>query len=81
MENKNTTLEKLFNISELAEILGISYKSTRNKISARGLRKVTTRNGRSLYSKAHLESLQAKRKFTVIKCDGFYTFESKINKP
>jgi hypothetical protein len=79
MESKNTTPEKLYSILELAEILGISEKGTRNKLSARGLRKVKTRNGKSFYSKAHLESLQAKRKFTPIKTDGFYTFESKMN--
>jgi hypothetical protein len=79
MENKSTTPEKYYNITELSQILGICEKSTRNKISARGLRKSKTVNGRSLYSKAHLESLQAKRKFILNQSDGYYTFESKMN--
>lgn len=78
MANRNTTRGKLYNIDELSEELGISVKATRNKISTRGLRKVKSIEGRSLYSFAHLEALRAKKQVPK-RVNGFYIYESKIN--
>ena len=78
MGSKSITAEKLYSIEELSEILGVSVKTVRNKISSRGLRKVKSLNRLSLYSKAHLEALQVKKQRPLIK-DGYYIYESKIN--
>jgi len=78
MESKNTIAAKLYNIDELAEVLTISVKSVRNKLSSRGLRKVKSIDGRSLYSRAHLEALAVKKQVPKRK-EGFYIYESKIN--
>jgi len=79
MANKNITQGKLYNVDELAEHLGISIKSVRNNISTKKLRKVKSIDGRSLYSVAHLEALKAKKQVPK-RVNGFYIYESKINR-
>lgn len=78
MGSRSITAEKLYSIEELSEILGLSIKTVRNKISSRGLRKVKSLNRLSLYSKSHLEALQARKQRPLIK-DGYYIYQSKMN--
>jgi hypothetical protein len=68
------------NVDEIAEFLGISVKSVRNKLSARNLNKVKTLKGRSLYSYAQIELLT--KKVPIKKKpqpEVYYIYESKMN--
>lgn len=68
------------NVDEIAEHLGISVKSVRNKISIRGISKVKTVKGRSLYSIEQLYQI-SKPKPTKEKPqpEVYYIYESKMN--
>ena len=81
MGSKSTIRENLYNITQLAEILGIKEQSVRNKITRRGLTKVKSLDRWGLYSKDQIVLLQKiyTRKFTPKESEGFITYQSKMN--
>lgn len=89
-EQKKSNQDKidLFSLIEISEILGISLKSTKNKISILGIKKHRTINRNSFYTLEQV--LEIKNKTTRVKetikyyplktIETFYIYESKMNK-
>lgn len=64
----------LYNLNEIADILGVSYKTAQNKITKAGFSKVKTINKRAMYSEAQLNVLKQRKNEVV-----YEIYESKIN--
>jgi len=75
-------MNKLYNIDEIAEILGITKSAVRNRIFDKGIKKIKTVNGKAFFSEYQIEFINKYNhkyyplKTTVI----YYIYESKINK-
>lgn len=88
---KGPTYSKYYTILEMSEILGISEKSVRNKISKLKLSKRKTKDRRALYSDDQLETLQGLQTSKVLMYNNlldrynstpvvtYYIYESKMN--
>lgn len=80
-EQKKSNQDKidLFNLIEISEILGISLKSTRNRISILGIKKHRTINRNSFYTLEQVLDIKnklTKTKETIIKYYPLKTIET-----
>jgi hypothetical protein len=86
---------KYYTVEEIAFMLGISYKSTINKISSLGLKKskTTGNTGNALYTNEQLEKLRGDKRLHELTYEHlmhkrhsepivitYYIYESKMNK-
>jgi hypothetical protein len=68
------------NVDEIADFLGISVKSVRNKMSKRNIHKIKTFKGRSLYSYEQIQLLTKKVPAKKLpEPEIFYIYQSKMN--
>lgn len=72
---------KYYNLDQISEILGVSYKTARRRIYRNNIPKVKTKNKRALYSENCIELIGNKEiayypiKTTII----YHIYESKMN--
>lgn len=66
----------MYNVDQIAEELGISVKSVRNKISLAGLKKKSTIDRRAYYSRRQVDALHGAFKS---KKEVWFIYESKMN--
>lgn len=79
MESKNTIPERLYNLDEIAKILGVSYKTAQNKITKAGIKKTISKRGRSLYLESQVLRLTTQKYYPVKTTEVYYIYESKMN--
>lgn len=89
MESKNTTLENYYDLDEIAELLGLSYKAAQSRLIRAGITRAATRRqrnkkSRSLYKKSDVIKIIADNRLTNKKislepAEVYYIYESKIN--
>lgn len=84
MESKNITKDqRLYSLKDLSDILGVSVKSVRNRLSDKGLKRVKCEAGKALFSDSHLDVLRLVKfregKPRKNKTEVYYIYQSKIN--
>ena len=80
-------VENMYDLISISKILGISLKSTRNKISVLGIKKTRTFNRNSFYTIEQVLEMKNKdvKSKAIIKyyplktIETFYIYESKMN--
>lgn len=89
MESRNITPENYYDLDEIAELLGLSYKATQSRLSRAGIVKCATRRernkkSRSLFRKSDIIKIMVDNRLTNQKislepAEVYYIYQSKIN--
>jgi len=79
MANRNTTQERAFSTFEIAEMLGISYSATKNRLARVNAKPIKTKKVLDKYADSDLDKLKIPH-YKRFSTETFEIHESKLNK-